>query len=106
MLLNTLFYKLSDTPLSGVGYNFVVSVMSFAGSHILLNIRRLGLPRDQSDVTSLPTVAFTSAPHPTAATASTSQSPSEPYTISSTVEIQETTGTLVHENSQDTGKVP
>lgn len=44
MLLNTLLYQLVDTPLAGMGYFWAQSVMSFAGSHVLLNIRRLSQP--------------------------------------------------------------
>ncbi|EKM60668.1 uncharacterized protein PHACADRAFT_203825 [Phanerochaete carnosa HHB-10118-sp] len=43
MLLNTLMYQLVTTPLAGMGYFWALSVMSFAGSHVLLNIRRLGI---------------------------------------------------------------
>ncbi|OBZ77852.1 hypothetical protein A0H81_02424 [Grifola frondosa] len=40
MLLNTLMYQLSHTPLAGICYFWALSVMSFAGSHALLNLRR------------------------------------------------------------------
>lgn len=63
MLLNLLLYKLANSPLVGMGYGYVdshnlssdlvltsrgfcswgISVMSFAGSHILMNIRSIGL---------------------------------------------------------------
>ncbi|KAJ3538937.1 hypothetical protein NM688_g6444 [Phlebia brevispora] len=59
MLLNTLMYKLEKNPLAGMGYLWCLSVMSFAGSHILLNIRRLGRPEDASAVT-LPPLEFES----------------------------------------------
>ncbi|GJE98013.1 hypothetical protein PsYK624_142350 [Phanerochaete sordida] len=48
MLFNTLMYQLVTTPLAGMGYFFALSIMSFAGSHILLNIRRLGMRMDSA----------------------------------------------------------
>ncbi|EKM60667.1 uncharacterized protein PHACADRAFT_246730 [Phanerochaete carnosa HHB-10118-sp] len=46
MLLNMLMYKLNKTPLVGMGYGWAFAAMSFAGSHVLLNLRRLSLPED------------------------------------------------------------
>lgn len=64
MLLNLLLYKLANSPLVGMGYGYGwlpqplfrpwyspvmvfrswgISVMSLAGSHILMNIRSIGL---------------------------------------------------------------
>ncbi|KIP08570.1 hypothetical protein PHLGIDRAFT_377029 [Phlebiopsis gigantea 11061_1 CR5-6] len=61
LLLNTLMYQLVHTPLAGMGYFWALSVMSFAGSHVLLNIRRLGSsPKPSSSV--MPTIQLTSAP--------------------------------------------
>jgi len=57
MLLNTLMYRLIHTPLAGMGYFWALSVMSFSGSHILLNMRRLMAP---ADISTLPTTIFTS----------------------------------------------
>ncbi|KAJ3538938.1 hypothetical protein NM688_g6442 [Phlebia brevispora] len=67
MLLNTLMYKLNANPLAGMGYYWDLSVMSFAGAHILLNIRRLGVPDGPSGVgTTLPTMQFELSDIPTA----------------------------------------
>ncbi|EMD37790.1 hypothetical protein CERSUDRAFT_114449 [Gelatoporia subvermispora B] len=41
MLLNTLMFDLIKNTLAGVCYFWELSVMSFAGSHMLLNIRRM-----------------------------------------------------------------
>ncbi|KAI0360578.1 hypothetical protein OH77DRAFT_1393167 [Trametes cingulata] len=50
MLLNTLMYQTQHNALAGVCYFWEISIMSFAGSHILLNLRRLALePRDILD---------------------------------------------------------
>ncbi|KAI0777777.1 hypothetical protein BD413DRAFT_188667 [Trametes elegans] len=47
MLLNTLMYQIEHNTLAGVFYFWEISVMSFAGSHVLLNLRRLAIePRD------------------------------------------------------------
>ncbi|OBZ76659.1 hypothetical protein A0H81_03308 [Grifola frondosa] len=40
MLLNTLMYQLNHSPLAGICFNWAMSVMSFAGSHLILNLRR------------------------------------------------------------------
>ncbi|KAJ3553304.1 hypothetical protein NM688_g3686 [Phlebia brevispora] len=45
LLLNMLMYKLIDNPLAGMGYPWGLSTLSFAGSHILLNLRRLAVPQ-------------------------------------------------------------
>lgn len=57
MLLNLLMYKLNKTPLVGVGYGWAFGTMSFAGSHVLLNLRRFALPQDHTKQT-LTTLAF------------------------------------------------
>ncbi|KZT10322.1 uncharacterized protein LAESUDRAFT_693883 [Laetiporus sulphureus 93-53] len=49
MLLNTLMYHLVDNPLAGVCFLWQLSVMSFAGSHVLLNLRRFAVRSPQSD---------------------------------------------------------
>ncbi|KAI0372049.1 hypothetical protein BV20DRAFT_139974 [Pilatotrama ljubarskyi] len=63
MLLNTLMYQIEHNALAGVCYFWEISVMSFAGSHVLLNLRRLALePRDSLyDAASL-TVHYSSRP--------------------------------------------
>jgi len=43
MLMNTLMYHLVDNPLAGICFFWELSVMSFAGSHVLLNLRRLAV---------------------------------------------------------------
>lgn len=43
MLTNTLLYHLVDNPLAGLCFFWQLSVMSFAGSHVLLNLRRLAV---------------------------------------------------------------
>ncbi|OCH93363.1 hypothetical protein OBBRIDRAFT_790388 [Obba rivulosa] len=52
MLLNSLMYQYNKTPLAGICYFWAVSVFSFAGSHVLLNIRKIGrassLPQNSS----------------------------------------------------------
>ncbi|THG97380.1 hypothetical protein EW026_g4597 [Hermanssonia centrifuga] len=63
LLLNTLMYRLNKNPLAGMGYYWGLSVMSFAGSHVLLNIRRLGIPNYLS-VTTLPTIHFNTGARP------------------------------------------
>ncbi|GJE92107.1 hypothetical protein PsYK624_082600 [Phanerochaete sordida] len=44
MLLNTLMYQLNNTPRAGIGYYWELAVLSYAGSHVILNIRRLANP--------------------------------------------------------------
>lgn len=63
MLLNTLMYQLVTTPLAGMGYFWALSVMSFAGSHVLLNIRRLGtrMDNDPSSLNELSSFAAATA---------------------------------------------
>ncbi|RPD65628.1 hypothetical protein L227DRAFT_649668 [Lentinus tigrinus ALCF2SS1-6] len=41
MLLNTVFYAVETTPLAGVGFSWEIATLSFAGSHVLLNTRRI-----------------------------------------------------------------
>lgn len=55
MLLNTLMYQLNNTPRAGIGYYWELAVLSYAGSHVILNIRRLGTPRylSQADISTL-----------------------------------------------------
>ncbi|KAH9852531.1 hypothetical protein C2E23DRAFT_186884 [Lenzites betulinus] len=54
MLLNTLMYETQHNALAGVCYFWEISVMSFAGSHILLNLRRLAMqPHDTSWLSAL-----------------------------------------------------
>ncbi|KIP08572.1 hypothetical protein PHLGIDRAFT_377107 [Phlebiopsis gigantea 11061_1 CR5-6] len=57
MLLNMLMYKLNKTPLVGMGYGWAFAAMSFAGSHVLLNLRRLALPEAHNTPT-LTAMAF------------------------------------------------
>ncbi|KIP08565.1 hypothetical protein PHLGIDRAFT_117184 [Phlebiopsis gigantea 11061_1 CR5-6] len=47
-LLNTLLYQYNTTPACGDGYFWELSVLSFAGSHVILNIRRLKAPESPS----------------------------------------------------------
>ncbi|KAJ3534955.1 hypothetical protein NM688_g7048 [Phlebia brevispora] len=64
ILLNTLMYQINNNPRSGVVYTWMCSVLSFSGSHILLNIRRLGA--DDSDLATTTThftaIAFGASP--------------------------------------------
>ncbi|EKM49218.1 uncharacterized protein PHACADRAFT_214457 [Phanerochaete carnosa HHB-10118-sp] len=55
MLLNTLMYQLNTTPRAGIGYHWELAVLSFSGSHVILNIRRLATPEylSQTEVSSL-----------------------------------------------------
>ncbi|KAI0646399.1 hypothetical protein C8Q79DRAFT_667524 [Trametes meyenii] len=47
MLLNTLMYQIERNTLAGICYFWEIAVMSFAGSHVLLNLRQLAVePRD------------------------------------------------------------
>ncbi|KAI0674409.1 hypothetical protein C8Q78DRAFT_1151252 [Trametes maxima] len=47
MLLNSVMYQVERNTLAGVCYFWEIAVMSFAGSHVLLNLRRLAVePRD------------------------------------------------------------
>ncbi|KAJ3538939.1 hypothetical protein NM688_g6443 [Phlebia brevispora] len=65
LLLNTLLYKLEKNPLAGMGYFWDCSTLSFCGSHILLNIKRLGIPKyDEGVDTTLPTMQFQSGQEP------------------------------------------
>ncbi|TFK89675.1 hypothetical protein K466DRAFT_597610 [Polyporus arcularius HHB13444] len=41
MLINAVFYAVETTPLAGVGFPWEIATLSFAGSHILLNTRRI-----------------------------------------------------------------
>ncbi|OCH87362.1 hypothetical protein OBBRIDRAFT_736346, partial [Obba rivulosa] len=50
MLLNTLMYHLAHNSLAGICFFPEISVMSFAGSHILLNLRRLAIQPHKRDV--------------------------------------------------------
>ncbi|EIW55621.1 uncharacterized protein TRAVEDRAFT_50105 [Trametes versicolor FP-101664 SS1] len=43
MLLNTVMYQTQHNALAGVCYFWEISVMAFAGSHILLNLRQLAV---------------------------------------------------------------
>ncbi|KAI0085679.1 hypothetical protein BDY19DRAFT_908891 [Irpex rosettiformis] len=58
LLLNTLFYQLIHSPLIQAGYFWVLAVMSFTGSHVLLNIRRFANKQLQE---TLPTTQGSSA---------------------------------------------
>ncbi|GBE89018.1 hypothetical protein BKA93DRAFT_343936 [Sparassis latifolia] len=49
MLLNTLMYDLVKNALAGVCFFWELAVMSFAGSHVLLNLRRLATQVHTSD---------------------------------------------------------
>ncbi|KAI0700453.1 hypothetical protein BC835DRAFT_420522 [Cytidiella melzeri] len=40
-VLNTMLYQLENSPLAGMGYFWTICVLSFAGSHVLLNLRRM-----------------------------------------------------------------
>ncbi|OBZ76056.1 hypothetical protein A0H81_03318 [Grifola frondosa] len=51
VLLNTLMYELIHTPLAGMGYSYnrwALSAISFAGSHLILNLRRYCWSNDRS----------------------------------------------------------
>lgn len=63
MLLNLLMYKLCKTPLAGMGYGWALASLSFAGSHILLNLRGFGARCPVTTDTDLPTDARFSASH-------------------------------------------
>ncbi|RDX54621.1 hypothetical protein OH76DRAFT_1478889 [Lentinus brumalis] len=53
MLLNTLMYELEKNTLAGICYFWELSVMSYAGSHVLLNLRRLAMdPRQHLPIVS------------------------------------------------------
>ncbi|OCH87363.1 hypothetical protein OBBRIDRAFT_796292 [Obba rivulosa] len=52
MLSNTLMYQLVHNSLAGVLFFCEISVMSFAGSHVLLNLRRFSRRASTSDVLS------------------------------------------------------
>ncbi|KAI0711163.1 hypothetical protein C8T65DRAFT_739556 [Cerioporus squamosus] len=41
MLLNTVFYAVETTPLAGVSFAWEIATLSFAGSHVILNTRRI-----------------------------------------------------------------
>ncbi|TFK89678.1 hypothetical protein K466DRAFT_17068 [Polyporus arcularius HHB13444] len=41
MLLNTVFYAVETTPLAGVSFAWEIATLSFAGSHVVLNTRRV-----------------------------------------------------------------
>ncbi|OBZ78058.1 hypothetical protein A0H81_02321 [Grifola frondosa] len=43
MLLNTMMYQLVKNTLAGVCFFWELAIMSFAGSHVLLNLRKLAL---------------------------------------------------------------
>lgn len=58
MLLNMLMYKLNKTPLVGMGYGWAFAAMSFAGSHVLLNLRRLGLEEVHNGTMTLSALNF------------------------------------------------
>ncbi|RDX54614.1 hypothetical protein OH76DRAFT_1341154 [Lentinus brumalis] len=56
MLLNTLMYELEKNTLAGICYFWELSVMSYAGSHVLLNLRRLAMdPRRHPSIVSFST---------------------------------------------------
>ncbi|RPD65624.1 hypothetical protein L226DRAFT_237198 [Lentinus tigrinus ALCF2SS1-7] len=56
MLLNTLMYELEKNTLAGICYFWELSVMSYAGSHVLLNLRRLAMdPRRHRSIVSFST---------------------------------------------------
>ncbi|KAI0697144.1 hypothetical protein BC835DRAFT_1339264 [Cytidiella melzeri] len=43
-LFNMLMYKLAHSPFAGMGYAWALGVFSFSGSHVVLNLRGIGLP--------------------------------------------------------------
>ncbi|KAH9942834.1 hypothetical protein B0H21DRAFT_749642 [Amylocystis lapponica] len=51
MLLNTLMYHLVKNPSAGICFFWELSVMSFAGSHVLLNLRRLSFSSNRPSTT-------------------------------------------------------
>ncbi|EMD34877.1 hypothetical protein CERSUDRAFT_117073 [Gelatoporia subvermispora B] len=53
MLLNTLMYHLAHNALAGICFFPEISVMSFAGSHVLLNLRRLAIQSNRRELTTL-----------------------------------------------------
>ncbi|KAJ3534953.1 hypothetical protein NM688_g7047 [Phlebia brevispora] len=65
ILLNTVMYQVNNNPLSGAAYIWMCSVLSLAGSHVLLNIRRLGT--DEADFIAttehLTTITFGTSPN-------------------------------------------
>ncbi|RPD65625.1 hypothetical protein L226DRAFT_237225 [Lentinus tigrinus ALCF2SS1-7] len=60
MLLNIVFYAVETNPLAGVGFTWEVATLSFAGSHVLLNTRRVALQpnNDQSYWTDVSALQF------------------------------------------------
>lgn len=50
MLINLLMYHYIHSPLAGLCFVWELAIMSFAGSHILLNLRRLAAPENELSI--------------------------------------------------------
>ncbi|CCM05967.1 uncharacterized protein FIBRA_08208 [Fibroporia radiculosa] len=61
MLTNILLYHIVRNPLAGLGFFWQLAIMSFAGAHVLLNLRRLAVGKIFS--TGSPMLMDDSAPH-------------------------------------------